>query len=367
MSKYNFKYPFFIIFFSIYCAKSLFFSLSIEDSQLIYITKNIANTTLLSLAFLTFFLIPEKKWRFLFVFFLAISSINIILGNKNYFNYIITISLLLLSSQINWNKLIKSLFIIYLSNIFILSILSSFLSYYFLLDDRFGYRFTAGFENPNTLSIYLLTIFSITISYIETTKISKGIIFTISIFLYFITIVILYLSFSRTGLVLLTLLYICHTLTLLKGNSRLLIHRKMLFMSFLFITTTIIAFQFSSILYFQESTLIQKINHILSGRIWHAYNIYSELGIPKLFGQNIENYLPIDFYFINTIYSIGWLPTIILIVIVLKKIYNLKSSLFMSVSLLLFIILTLTESYFSVLFYSISLFIIFHKNTHIRN
>lgn len=363
IAKHNTEYIFFIVFFFIYCIKSLLFSLALEEDTFLSILKIGLNFLLLIFSFLSYFFLESKKGKFLFIIFILIALSNIALGNKSYFNYIITIALITLMTHLNWKQVIESLFFIYICTTGILLLLYPLVEYHYLIDDRFGARFTAGFANPNTLSLYLLMLYSISMLYFETLKVSKSILLFISIIIYSLSCGLIYLSYSRTGMALISLFFIFQVLTLLFKNSRIRLRRKYFFTIFLFLVCFISFFQIYSAIYFQNSSFLKTINQLISGRIWHAYNLYQQVGPPSIFGQNIESYLPLDFYFINIIYGIGFLPVLILSYITLKRIQVLKTTLFMAVSLLLFTLLTITESYFSVLFYSPALAIIFQKQS----
>lgn len=361
----NIKYVYFILLYFIYSTKTLIFSLSIEPDGILENMKVFLNLTIIILCVFTYFFIPKLSYRLLFIALIFITLVSSLQGNHNFFNYILTISLLALSSQIRWIKLVESIFYIYLFNILILIIFSIFSKYYYLADTRFGLRFTAGFENPNTFSLYILCLFCISMMYLESLKISKGILAFISILIGITSFILIYLSFSRTGIFLLILLLGSYLFSLLFKESRKLTYRKLITFLIYLLLALIITIQITSTLLFKDSIIIQELNYILSERVRYAYSFYRNVSFPPLFGMNIDKYLPIDFYFMNAIYSIGIIPFSLLSFFVLSKIKNIKITLFMGFSLLIFMVLMLTENYFSVLFYSPALFIIFHKDVNI--
>lgn len=333
----------------------------VEDDYMTFL-KNSLNGLLIVFSLSTFFFINKQKQRLIFFLFCLFVFFNIFFDNKSYFNYIVTISLLTLAAQVPWRKLIESVFFIYILNIILLLSLSYFVSAFFLFDDRFGYRFTAGFENPNTFSLYLIILYSVSILYIEQLPVSKGLLSITSFLLYLLLFFLVYLTFSRTGMALLSIFFVFHQLSLLFNKSRLSLKRKKISITFTLLFLSIASSQFISIALFKSSALVETINTLLSGRVWHSYNLVDALGMPSAFGVDIERYLPIDFYFVNVIYSLGFVCCIIFSYFIFKKIFRTKMTLFMGASLIVFTLLTLTESYFSVLFYSTALFIIFHKN-----
>lgn len=332
----------------------------VEDSFLFFL-KTSLNSLLIVFSLLTVFFISSGKQRLIFVFFCFFVFFNIYFGNKSYFNYLVTVSLLVLAAQVPWVKLIESVFFIYISNVFLLFALSFFVNDLFFLDDRFGYRLAAGFANPNTFSLYLIILYSVSILYLEQLAVTKGVLSITSLLLYLFLFVLVYLSFSRTGMALLSIFFILHQLSLLFKKSRLSIKRTYVYIAFVLLFLSIASFQIISIVLFESSTVVKTIDRLLSARVWYSYTLVEELGMPSAFGVNIEKYLPIDFYFINLIYSFGYVSSIVFICFIFKKIFKTKITLFMGATLIVFTLLTLTESLFSVLFYSTALLIIFHK------
>ncbi|EPG1646368.1 hypothetical protein I8U97_002540 [Proteus mirabilis] len=360
--KYN---PFVIVFFllyTLYSIKSGFFSLAIKN-EFIFRIKDITNISIISMALFFSFLLSKNKTKIYLIVFNILSIIGLVyFHNKFYLGFLLTISMLTLTSKIKWEVILK--IIIFSNAITILFLCFSvyFSEYYFLEDDRFGRRFTAGFDNPNTLGQYILMLFTVISLFLElkVKNPSTRLIITTSIFIIIFT--ILYLTYSRTSLILSSLFYITIIYSiLLKKNNHFLPRIKLKYL-ILFSSLFFIFLQFYFIINFKENNFLYKINDILTSRLWFGNILYSSLGFPNLLiGTNIEKYFPIDFYFIQTIYSIGLIPFIFLYFLAIRNLFNTNITSLMGYTLLIMLLETMTETYFSVPFYSIALFIIFSK------
>ncbi|MDF7666416.1 hypothetical protein PT273_00880 [Orbaceae bacterium ESL0727] len=362
-SRYNLIKIVFIVFFTLYSIKTGIISLSITDVEIIFL-KNLLNIILTIISFLSIFYIKEKKYIILYILFIFLCFYAIFfLDNNAYSSYILTISLLILSSRINWNDLIKYLFFSsYLSFIFIFLMLI-FSNHYSTLDDRFGMRFTAGFNNPNSFAQYLLTLLSISILYFENQIHNKIRLFILSSTLFFIIITIISFTLSRTALILSIFYYILFIISLFSSFKQ--IYRKKLVICIIIVAISIMIFQIYSTILFNSNDILIFLNLSLSGRVWLANLMYVAEGLPHLLlGINITDYLPMDFYFIANIYSLGIFPFFIFCFITIKKLFKTRLSLLMGYTLLIMVLETISETYLSVPFYSVALFIIFHADAH---
>ncbi|WER22211.1 hypothetical protein P2E05_19610 [Providencia stuartii] len=240
--------------------------------------------------------------------------------------------------------------------------MTPFSDYYFLFDDRFGERFTGGLDNPNTLGQYSLMFFNSIALYLESKNINTRSKLPIVTIVFSFTLAVLYLTYSRTSLYLCISLYILFLFSLLKKQNSTLQNRLLIKKVLVLTSIFFIALQFFFISFFKDISVLFIVNELLTSRLWFGNILYNDLGIPPLLhGVNIEQYLPIDFYFIQTIYSLGIIPFTVLFYITLKKLITTPLTLFMAFSILIMLLETMTETYFSVPFYSISLFIIFSK------
>lgn len=358
----RFNYIFFLIFYTLYCVKSGWFSLAISESFFISL-KDILNIVLLFLLLLSILLLNCRKKQIFLILFMVFSFVNIfIFNNKSYFGYLFIVSLMIYASTINWNILIKIIILANILTILSTTMMTPFSDYYFLFDDRFGERFTGGLDNPNTLGQYSLMFFNSIALYLESKNINTRSKLPIVTIVFSFTLAVLYLTYSRTSLYLCISLYILFLFSLLKKQNSTLQNRLLIKKVLVLTSIFFIALQFFFISFFKDISVLFIVNELLTSRLWFGNILYNDLGIPPLLhGVNIEQYLPIDFYFIQTIYSLGIIPFTVLFYITLKKLITTPLTLFMAFSILIMLLETMTETYFSVPFYSISLFIIFSK------
>ncbi|EMF7616454.1 hypothetical protein [Providencia stuartii] len=359
---HKFEVIFFIVIYTFYCVKSGLFSLAINESIFLEL-KDILNILLISLLLIIVFFLQDTKNKLFLLFFVFLTIVNILFfNNKSYFGYLFLVSLTMYSTRLKWSTLIK---IIITSNIFtiiLVLIMAPFSDYYFMIDERFGERFTAGLDNPNTLGQYSFMIFSLIALYLETKKINSGLNALIITSIFLITIFILYLTFSRTSLYLCLMFYTLYLFKFIKKDHSELKNRMKLKKALILFSLFLIMLQFFFIIYFKDIPFLFIINEVLTSRLWFGNILYNSLGFPPVFhGANIGSYLPIDFYFIQTIYNLGIIPFAILYYLTIKKLLKTKISLLMFFTLFIMLLETMTETYFSVPFYSISLFIIFSK------
>ncbi|EMB2320144.1 O-antigen polymerase [Proteus mirabilis] len=362
----NLKYdPFIIMFFLLYVLysiKSGFFSLIINN-EFIFQIKNFINVFLIISSVTSAFLLSKTRTKFYLAIFTILSIIGLFFfSNKSYLGFLLIISMLILASKIKWENILKIIIFSNIITIIFICFSAYFSEYYFLEDDRFGERFTAGFDNPNTLGQYSLMLFTVTALFSElkikeiTTRL-----FIVSV-IFIIILTILYLTYSRTSLLLSVLFYFLFLIcTIYKKSNQFLPRKKIKTLLFLF-SFSIIIIQFYFILFFKIDSFLYEVNDLLTSRLWFGNILFNSIGFPNFFiGTNIEEYLPIDFYFIQIIYSFGLIPFSILYFMITKKFFNTKITLLMGCTLFVMLLETMTETYFSVPFYSIALFIIYSK------
>ncbi|MTC70888.1 hypothetical protein [Providencia sp. wls1914] len=351
----------FFLFYSIYCIKTGIFSLKIEADGLDAL-KLALNILLLFFSLLTFITIKKTKIKTFYIMIMVLFILNLVIYNNDYyFGFVFIISLLLLSTNIPWISLIKLIMAAQFISIVILTPLIFFSDRFFYHDERFGDRFTMGFDNPNSIAQYLLSILCIILLKLDssTTKKTTKIIF--SLFTFTVISSLIYMTQSRTALTLTFIILPFFLLSLFITKKENEYKKTKLFI--IAFSITLIIIQFILTISYNQHEITLVLNETLSGRIWHSYNIYSAVGLPNLLiGTSVIKYLPLDFYYIQTIYGLGFLPFLFLYLLAIKRLLKSLLSFFMLMVIFLMVLETLTETYFSVPYYSIALFIIFHKN-----
>ncbi|HHJ1199924.1 TPA: hypothetical protein ACQFLA_003006, partial [Proteus mirabilis] len=226
----NLKYdPFIIMFFLLYVLysiKSGFFSLIINN-EFIFQIKNFINVFLIISSVTSAFLLSKTRTKFYLAIFTILSIIGLFFfSNKSYLGFLLIISMLILASKIKWENILKIIIFSNIITIIFICFSAYFSEYYFLEDDRFGERFTAGFDNPNTLGQYSLMLFTVTALFSElkikeiTTRL-----FIVSV-IFIIILTILYLTYSRTSLLLSVLFYFLFLICTIYKKSNQFLPRK---------------------------------------------------------------------------------------------------------------------------------------------
>jgi len=172
-------------------------------------------------------------------------------------------------------------------------------------------------------------------------------------------IVLIYLSGSRTGLMMLIL---CFLGFLWAINTRVKVYNKRFSYLYLLMICAIALFQFYLANNFNANGLLITINQILAGRVFYSYKLLSALGgIPIFHGLNIDSYMPIDFYYIQVFYSLGAISAVCFFYIIFSKLTSVKLTKSAAVVLFTCLMATATESYFMIPLYNFSLFILFSR------
>jgi hypothetical protein len=223
------------------------------------------------------------------------------------------------------------------------------------LDERYGNRLTLGFENPNTLAYYLFSLFAMLLCLLDRATISLGVKNCAALFFACLVLPLLFYTYSRTYLVLACLLLVLFWLApLLRFTPGRTACGLLLCMT--------LAMQFISVGLWGTYPLLDAwLNQILTGRIWFSWQMYQAQGLPHLlFGQNIESYKPIDFFYFAFFYSGGVLVSLLLLFCYCKLLRNVVFlSRFMRWVIAVFLLTTLTETYFMVPVFNISLLLLY--------
>lgn len=351
---------FFIIYF-IYCFKSMLFYLSLDKNVVDeYID---ALNIILLLTSCIAMLYSKLSIKIIFSFLILFVFLNLLFEKNTYaIVYIVIFSLCTLSAQISWERVITTTLLTHCAIILFITLPMVFFSQHFYIqDERFGERFTAGFEHPNTYGQYVVFIFTVFTLYLDTCTKNHFLQWVFGCLVALFLCVGVYYSYSRTTNYILFILLLYFSLTRLFKSTPF----KSLFLSrvWLILTLGIITFQFYSIIFYQTMNNGIKINEILSGRLWYGNAMYVQIGIPKLFiGTNIDDFLPIDFFFIKYIYGLGIFVSIISIYFAYKFICKNEYTWYVWGCLFSMLIVSISESYLTTPFFCIALFIIFSNS-----
>lgn len=352
---------FFFLYFS-YGFKTLLVLVPLTDS-LILLTRNTINGLLFFVMVISVFYIPFKA-RLLLAFFSVVFVYNFITtGNNGLYNYLVLFVVLGISINLNL-KYILSIVLSVNIILFLFIIPFIFISGEFYMTDlRYNAeRFTLGFSSPNTMAQYLVMIY-LTICLYTYKYCNKGIYFVSAVISFIIIFTLIYLSVSRTGLALLISAFFgMMTLGLLKNDSKDVRFLKTIYIVALI---SICVLQLYLVLGYTTGGAFRIFNILLSGRLSMPHYMYLALGyIPIINGVNIDPYLPIDFYFIRMIFSLGFLISIVLFYVFRSQFLSKTYSPVGYVVLFVGLLSTFTESYFSVFFMNISLLLVYCNTKH---
>ncbi|MGL5898114.1 MAG: hypothetical protein ACRCZW_00365, partial [Lactobacillaceae bacterium] len=258
---------FFIIYF-IYCFKSMLFYLSLDKNVVgEYID---ALNIILLLTSCIAMLYSKLSIKILFSFLILFVFLNLLFEKNTYaIVYIVIFSLCTLSAQISWERVITTTLLTHCAIILFITLPMVFFSQHFYIqDERFGERFTAGFEHPNTYGQYVVFIFTVFTLYLDTCTKNHFLQWVFGCLVALFLCVGVYYSYSRTTNYILFILLLYFSLTRLFKSTPF----KSLFLSrvWLILTLGIITFQFYSIIFYQTMNNGIKINEILSGRLWYG-------------------------------------------------------------------------------------------------
>lgn len=351
---------FFTIYF-IYSVKSLLFYLAIDENVISGVITGL-NVLLFLISFIVM-LSGDARSRVIFIVVVLIAGLNIILENNSYaLVYIVIYSICYLTSRISWNKIISTTLLNhYIIIVFIAVPIIFFSQRFYIQDERFGERFTAGFEHPNTYGQYALFLFTTITLYLDSCTKQRVVQWIIACSAAFILWLGIYYSYSRTTSYMLVMCLIIFSFTRFLKNTSF--QSVLLSRLWLLLTLCIIAFQFYSIIFYHSMANGIKLNEILSGRLWYGNSLYEHIGMPNLFfGYNIENYLPIDFFFIKYFYGLGIVISTASIIVAYVFIRRNAYSWYTWGCLFLLLAVSITESYLTTPFFCIALFIIFSNS-----
>lgn len=348
----------FLFFYFIYSFKTVLLSTAIQDSS-IDVLKDTFNILSIVLSGISVFYISKKERVLSFFIGMLLVFNAVIYHTVALYSYFILFCMVCLAKKIEFKELLK---IIMLSNILIIIIMIPFISFsdtFFRLDDRFGERLTLGFGNANVMAQFLIMFFSALVLFI--TNRTKGLILkNLFLLLLFIMIgFVVYYSGSRTGLAMISLCFIGFVWAI--NSRKTLVGKKFKFL-YLFCALGIIAFQYYSVSNFNANGILIAINQMLAGRVFYSYRLISSLGgTPILHGMNIDNFMPIDFFYIQYFYSLGLVTAAAFMLFYFKSFWQHSYSKPSAVILLTCLMATATEAYFMIPLYNLSLFMIYHK------
>ncbi|MFZ1871217.1 MAG: hypothetical protein WAU54_00205, partial [Chania sp.] len=277
-------------------------------------------------------------------------------GHGDYlFGVVYSIAFLILFKRIGFSRGGVIFILAYFSAVILVAVPFIFYTDSFVyLDERYGNRLTLGFDNPNTLAYYLFSLFAVLLCLLDRVAMSVGMKNIIALAYALLLLPLLVYSYSRTylalALLLLALFWLAPLLRITPG-------RKLCTL----LLSLILGMQFISVLRWGENPLLDELlNQALTGRIWFSWQMYQAQGLPNLlFGQNIEAYKPIDFFYFALFYSAGVIASLLLLFCYYQLLRNLVFlSRFMRWVVAVFLLTTLTETYFLVPVFNISLLLL---------
>ncbi|HEJ7119121.1 hypothetical protein FHU12_1363 [Serratia marcescens] len=222
------------------------------------------------------------------------------------------------------------------------------------LDERYGNRLTLGFDNPNTLAYYSFAFFATLLCLIDHAKLTRGMKNIASLVVSALILPVLMYSYSRTCFMLALLMLLLFWLAPL---LRVAPNRKVCIV----LTLVIVGFQFASVMRWGSNPALDVLlNQALTGRVWFSWQMFQAVGLPNpLFGMNIEPYKPVDFFFIAMFYSAGGIASVVMLFCYFHLLGNMRSlSRFMRWVVVVFLLTTLTETYFLVPVFNVSLLLL---------
>ncbi|AHG22974.2 hypothetical protein Z042_22595 [Chania multitudinisentens RB-25] len=222
------------------------------------------------------------------------------------------------------------------------------------LDERYGNRLTLGFDNPNTLAYYVFSLFAMLLCLLDRAAMPLGMKNIAALACAILLLPLLVYSYSRTYLAL-ALLLLC--LFWLAPLLRVAPGKKLCTL----LLCMILGIQFISVLRWGIHPQWDAVlNQVLTGRIWFSWQMYQALGLPNLLlGQNIAAYKPVDFFYFALFYSGGISVSFLLLFGYCQLLRNLVFlSRFMRWVVAVFLLSTLTETYFLVPVFNISLLLL---------
>lgn len=355
------QYIYFILVLSLFLFfyKSVFISLAIDSE----IKKNLSNTFNVVLILLLLFSIPLFKIKEVFFIFILVVffAFNFIFYDNIYmFGYLILAFMLMLSNRIEWSGVINSLMLTHLLVIAFTIPVLFFVDDFSMYDDRFGYRITFGFHNPNTFSQYLISLYVVTILFLFENLRNVFLKLSCTMLITFLLLTFVFFTVSRTGMVLSIMTGSAFLLCLFcKKDYRI---RTMFFKLYLTFAILFCLSQFYMSFAFLDTDWAKYINTVLSGRVWLTKNLVTNIWpIPLFHGVDITEYMPIDFFYVSYFYTLGMIVGVFFVFIFFIKMKSQLLSIPMCVAMWFALVTTFTESYYTIPLYNVGLFIIFSK------
>lgn len=349
---------FFMVFYFLYSFKTILLSSAIEDTS-IDILKNLFNIITLIMAGISFLYIPLSRKVILSITLLLLVTNYVFYSSLAFYSYFVLLSMIFISEKISHYEVVKLIF--FLNIILILTIMPFvfFSNTFYVFDERFGYRLTLGFGNSNVMTQFFIMFFCIVNYFFALKKTNISMRNIISLLVFIPILILIYLSGSRTGLMMLTLCFLGFIWAI---NTKENVYNKKVYVLYFIGVLSIIAIQFYLVNNFNANGLLITINQLLAGRVFYSNRLVNEVGhVPLFHGLNIDSYMPIDFYFIQTFYTLGAIATFVFLYIIISKMKKSNLTKYSVVVIFTCLIATATESYFMIPLYNFSLFILFSK------
>lgn len=114
------------------------------------------------------------------------------------------------------------------------------------------------------------------------------------------------------------------------------------------LTLVIVGFQFASVMLWGSNPALTSSEPCVDRASLVLRQMFQSVGLPNpLFGMNIEPYKPVDFFFIAMFYSAGGIASAVMLFCYFHLLGNMrKLSRFMRWVVVVFLLTTLTETYF---------------------
>jgi len=351
------KILYFSMLYFIYGFKTLLIGVNLTPSD-INIFKDVLNILLF-----TVIILASVGQGLKFIIIMGVVSLLLVInsvffGNIYLYDFIILLPMLSIINGVDRNKLIKLCFYM---NIVMVLIIIPFLfesNSYYRVDDRIGLRFSYGFRTENTLAQYLIMLYGLSVLYMYRILTKKTHAIFMALMILPLPYALIYFTGSRTGLFVLILTAAGFVLSFFFKKDEKQYH--MLKRALVALIILIASFQMYSAINFSNESWLLLANEILSSRVWLSNILYKSMGAPYfIHGVNLENYMPIDFYFIQYFYSFGIVLSSIFIFVFIRGFFRNTYTMPMLVVIFSSILSTLTESYFEAPTYNFALIIIF--------
>lgn len=308
-------------------------------------------------------LISSNRERVCFFIILAFFGMNFIFSqNKSLFWAVSAFPFFIYLSRLTIDKIsLVFLISILMAWLFFIPVLSFNSVGMFFQDDRYV-RLTFGFSNPNTFSALLFVTYSLLLLYIDARFKVYGISFILYLLVSMFIFPLLYTSMSRTFIFSAVLLFLYFPLRRIPFLKIKPWHAKLLMLS-------ICSFQlFLTFTYSRTNEWLFILNTIFSGRIRLSNEMFHGLGLPELLiGRDISEYMPIDLFFPNLLFSSGWLFFFIFLFFYFKILSGMQFlSNLASFVCFSFILLSLTENLFNIPVVNFTMFILYCALLHFK-